>query len=153
MDHTKEYTELAVQIRKLMERAEDLKRDNDSLRSALAEKTAQVGEAWTKIEGLRSALKRQFWRAQAERAKVERLREFAEHIDQRSRAYPEEIFPTPTPGQIDQVCKTLGFRIDGIAAMVLRETVKPFGKLAREALAATAPGKDDNEGVESPGSP
>ena len=51
MDHTKEYTELAVQIGKLMERAEDLKRDNDSLRSALAEKTAQV-------ERLREALLR-----------------------------------------------------------------------------------------------
>lgn len=49
MAHTKEYTELAVQIGKLMERAEDLKRDNDSLRAALAEKTNQV-------ERLREAL-------------------------------------------------------------------------------------------------
>ena len=49
MAHTKEYTELAVQIGKLMERAEDLKRDNGSLRSAIAEKTAQV-------ERLREAL-------------------------------------------------------------------------------------------------
>ena len=81
-----------------------------SLRSALAEKTAQV----------------------------ERLREFAEHIDQWSNAYPEGMFPDPAPEQIDQVCKTLGCRIDSIAAMILRETVKPFGDLAREALAATA---------------
>ena len=49
MAHMKEYTELAVQIGKLMERAEDLKRDNDSLRAALAEKTAHV-------ERLREAL-------------------------------------------------------------------------------------------------
>ena len=49
MDHTKEYTKLAVQIGKLMERAEDLKRDNDSLRSDLTEKTNQV-------ERLREAL-------------------------------------------------------------------------------------------------
>lgn len=46
MDHTKEYTKLAIQIGKLMERAEDLKRDNDSLRAALAEKTAHVERLW-----------------------------------------------------------------------------------------------------------
>ena len=32
-------------------------------------------KAWEKIEWLRSALKRQFWRAQGEQAKVERLRD------------------------------------------------------------------------------
>lgn len=46
-----EYTELAVEIGRLMGRAEELTRDNASLRSALAEKTAQV-------ERLREALEK-----------------------------------------------------------------------------------------------
>lgn len=48
----------------------------------LSEKLAAWEEAWHKIDWLRAALKRQFWRAQAERAKAERLREALGKIEQ-----------------------------------------------------------------------
>ena len=86
-----------------------------SLRSALAEKTAAWEEAWDKIEWLRVALKRQFWRAQAERAKVERLREALTNIHD------------------------YGIDRDGeTTAEKLGELVDELVQLAHEALAATA---------------
>ena len=58
------------------------------------------------------------------------LIEFAEW----SEAYPVEVFPEPTPEQVDAVCKTLGFRLDSISAMILRHASARMGKIAREAL-------------------
>lgn len=51
-----------------------------------------------------------------------------------SEAYPVDIFPQPTPEQVDVVCKTLGLRIDSISAMVLRNYTSRIGEIAREAL-------------------
>lgn len=51
MDHTKVSLELAEQVVELIAKAKELKSESDSLRSALAEKTAQV-------ERLRDALER-----------------------------------------------------------------------------------------------
>ena len=68
------------------------------------------------------------------RAERDRLREFADDVRKWSEAYPTNIFTEPTPEQVDAVCKTLGFRLDRIAAMVLREFTKPWGDAARAAL-------------------
>ena len=91
-----------------------------SLRSDLAEKTAAWEEAWDKIEWLRVALKRQFWRAQVERAKIERLREALTNIHD------------------------YGIDRDGeTTAEKLGELVDELVQLAREALAATADGNEE----------
>jgi hypothetical protein len=63
-----------------------------------------------------------------------RLREFAEDVLNWSKAYPVEVFPEPTPEQVDEVCKILNFRIDRISAMVLRAFTKTWGDKARAAL-------------------
>ena len=63
-----------------------------------------------------------------------RLREFAEDVVNWSKAYPTAVFPEPTPEQVDEVCKTLGFRIDRISAMVLRAYTKTWGNKASAAL-------------------
>lgn len=68
---------------------------------------------------------------------VEALREFTAEAVQWSEAYPEHIFTAPTPEQVDAVCKTLGFRIDRIAAMVLREFTGRWSEKAKALLAAT----------------
>lgn len=71
---------------------------------------------------------------QALRDRAEKLEEFAESVIQWSKAYPTSVFTEPTPEEVDEVCKTLGFRIDRIAAMVLREYTESWGKKAAEAL-------------------
>ena len=67
---------------------------------------------------------------------LKKLCDFAEEIIKWSEAYPKDIFPEPTPEQIDEVCKQSGFRIDQIAAMVLRNFTKPWGDKAQRALKA-----------------
>jgi hypothetical protein len=66
---------------------------------------------------------------------VDLASELAEAIVQWSESYPVSVFGDPTPEQVDSVCKSLGFRIDTIAAMVLREFTKNWGNRGREALA------------------
>ena len=70
---------------------------------------------------------------------VGKLREFVAEAEEWSRAYPEHIFTAPTPEQVDAVCNTLGFRIDRIAAMVLREFTGRWSEKARTLLASTEP--------------
>lgn len=60
--------------------------------------------------------------------------EWAEDLLKWSEAYPTTIFTEPTPEQVDAVCKTLGFRIDRISAMVLREYTGIWGRKARAFL-------------------
>ena len=68
------------------------------------------------------------------RSENQRLRDLAEDLLKWSKAYPVSVFPEPTPKQVDDVCKSLGFRIDRISAMVLREFTKQWGDKARAAL-------------------
>lgn len=75
----------------------------------------------------------------SEADKIEMLREFVAEAVQWSEAYPEHIFTAPTPEQVDAVCKTLGFRIDRIAAIVLREFTGRWSGKARALLASTEP--------------
>lgn len=76
-------------------------------------------EAWGKIEWLRSALKRQFWRAQGEREKVERLREAIAKASSSMKEFSR------------------GWRDDSVAAQWSRSVANDMD----EALAATAPNK------------
>lgn len=68
-------------------------------------------------------------------AKVEELEEFARDVVKWSESYPVSVFGEPTPEQIDDVCKSSGFRIDKISAMVLRRFTKSWGEKALVALA------------------
>jgi len=70
---------------------------------------------------------------------VEKLREFVGEAVDWSEPYPDDIFTAPTLKQIDDVCKTLGFRIDRISGMVLREFTDRWSGKARALLAATDP--------------
>lgn len=99
----------------------ELEAELSSLRAALAEKTARVDEAWRKIDWLRSALKRQFWRAQSELGKVERLREALTDIHD------------------------YGLDRDGeTTSEKLGELVDELVQISREALAATAQKEDSD---------
>jgi len=68
-------------------------------------------------------------------ADILRLEEALQQCVDWAAAYPVDIFPQPTPEQVDAVCKTLGFRIDSISAMVLRNYTGRIGEIARGALA------------------
>ena len=68
--------------------------------------------------------------------KIDEIREALEEFVKWSEAYPVDVFHEPTPEQVDAVCKTLGFRIDAISAMVLRNFTKHFGDIAKQALSA-----------------
>ena len=66
--------------------------------------------------------------------RIEKLEAGLNEIIEWSEAYPEDVFPQPTPDQIDAVCKQSGFRIDSISAMVLRRFTGYGARIAREAL-------------------
>ena len=73
---------------------------------------------------------------------------------------PFHVARSPQSADVERLREALtnihdyGIDRDGeTTAEKLGELVDELVKLAREALAATAPGKDDNEGVESPASP
>lgn len=68
--------------------------------------------------------------------RLERAVEWAEDLLKWSEAYPKSLFTEPTPEQVDEVCKTLGFRIDRISAMVLREYTGSWGRKAKAFLAS-----------------
>lgn len=73
------------------------------------------------------------------RAQVEKLREFVAEAVEWSEAYPTHLWPEPTPNQVDTVCRSLGFRIDRIAAMVLRGYTMRWSEKAKALLATTEP--------------
>lgn len=78
-------------------------------------------------------------RAEELRAQVETLREFVAEAVEWSEAYPPDLWPEPTPNQVDTVCHSLGFSIDRIAAMVLRGYTIRWSNKARALLSATEP--------------
>ncbi len=88
------------------------------------------GDAWCHSENHQNANKR-----------IEELETFVYDVLQWSKAYPKDVFTEPTPEQVDAVCKTLGFRIDRISAMVLREFTKAWGAKADKLLSGG--GKDE----------
>lgn len=59
-------------------------------------------------------------------------------------AYPGDIFTVATPEQIDDVCKTLGIRIDNISAVILREVSKGWSEGADRVLSSLSKDKDKN---------
>jgi hypothetical protein len=102
---------------------------------------AQIAELKSELRALKAEHKSCFrkWRKtasnlHAEREKAAQLREFAEEIIKWSESYPKDIFPAPTPEQIDEVCKQSGFRIDQISAKVLRKFTGSWGKKAQRAI-------------------
>lgn len=66
--------------------------------------------------------------------KITYLQDALQQCVEWANAYPVDIFPQPTPEQVDAVCKKLGFRIDSISAMVLRNYTGRIGEIASEAL-------------------
>lgn len=64
----------------------------------------------------------------------EALEELANEMLQWAEAYPTDVFTEPTPKQVDDVCKMLGFRLDHISAMVLRAFTKQWAEKAKRAL-------------------
>lgn len=64
----------------------------------------------------------------------EALEGLAEEMLSWAEAYPTDIFTEPTPQQVDDVCKLLGFRLDRISAMVLRAFTKQWAEKAKKAL-------------------
>jgi len=89
-----------------------LKDDRNELKAELAALRAERDRLVEATEALTHQ-----WRVVSEER--DRLREFADDVRLWSEAYPTNIFTEPTPEQVDAVCKTLGFRIDRISAMVL----------------------------------
>jgi len=103
----------------------------------------EIGEI-SRAYGLQSA-ELTALKAENEKAldRVEKAEEFAHKLLNWSKAYPEKIFPEPTADQVDEVCKTLGFRLDRIAAMILRNYTNPWGKVAEAFLSSLTETKED----------
>lgn len=68
--------------------------------------------------------------------KAEPIVSLVESLHRWATAYPTTVFPEPTPEQVSEVCESLGFGIDRIAAMVLREAAKEWSQSAEKALKA-----------------
>ena len=111
----------------------------DKEREKHAATVSRLAEARAEVARLKLGMTKDYcdgcWSLQQARQEAARLEEALQQCVDWAAAYPVDIFPQPTPEQVDAVCKTLGFRIDSISAMVLRNYTGRIGEIARGALA------------------